>query len=699
MKKNRLLSPGILFISLLIFFTGCKKSENPTQPPTNTSSIGQLSISPNAILVNTLTTVTIHLTVPASTKLVDSTVKIIKLDANNAPTGDTIGAIYDSGKLTDGDDIKGDNIYSGIFYLTQATAGQLKIRATAQVKQGTGTPVTGNSDQTIVSVLSDLTSKELNDLATTQETGTSKLDSLLAGNPDNVPTAVAKLKTWLQGQTAVESVEMDNGSSVRIKYKSGIYGAIVISLEDVNGSVYTKGGYTSDPPRNKSSKIPLYKQTTGKYIEGNTIRKTAHFDGSLSPQIIGNRNVLIYAPFDSYFAPVIMSPSIIQILNNSGFDFSITSYSNQDANISVLSNLTDYGLVIFDTHGSGGKEFGTGEFVDTNATVYQSTYKAMLKAGKLSIWKNVTISKTGTVKNKKDVYAIRAPFISDLANTFPNSVIFNGSCESTMNPDLGNAFIGKGAKAYYGFTKVVNTPFCKRMADTVVKRLAMDLKTTGEAFMTGQVDPTKPYAVYEIKGQNDVHYADSLINGDFEYGKMYGWTKTGDGRVISQLGHLSPTGGSYMGIISTGLGFTTSTGRISQTFTVDKNQTQLTIHWNFLSEEFLTYIGSSYQDYYKVVIKTSDGVEHVLMNKTIDDIAADFGASYPKPDPPIQGNLIYVSPEIVFDQGDVYMTDWQTSTFDVSAYQGKRITLILTANDVGDSAFDTAILLDDIAIK
>ena len=700
MKKNRLLSPGILFISLLIFFTGCKKSENPTQPPTNTSSIGQLSISPNAILVNTLTTVTIHLTVPASTKLVDSTVKIIKLDANNAPTGDTIGAIYDSGKLTDGDDIKGDNIYSGIFSITIPTAGQLNIRAIAQVKQGTGSAISGNSDKTVISILTDITSKDLTDLATTQENGTTQLQTYIAGNQANVPAAVTQLKTWLQSQSTVESVEMDDGTSVRIKYKSGIYGAIVVSLADASGSVYTKGGYTSDPPRNKSIKIPLYKQTTGKYIAGNSIRKISHFDGSLNPQIIGNRNVLIYAPFDSYFAPVIMSPSITKILNNSGFDFAITSVSNQDANISALTNMTDYGLVIIDSHGSGGKEFGTGEFVDTNATVYQTKYKAMLKAGKLAIWKHVTISTTGTVTTKKDVYAIRAPFISDLSNTFPNSVIFNGSCESTKNPDLGNAFIGKGAMAYYGFSKVVNTPFCSRMADTVVKRLAADLKNSAEAFMTGQSDPTTPFAVYQIvKGTNDVHYPDSLINGDFEYGKIYGWTKTGDGRVISQLGHLNPTGGSYMGIISTGLGFTTTTGRISQTFTVDKTQTQLKIHWNFLSEEFLEYIGSAYQDYYKVVIKTSDGVEHVLMNKTIDGIAADFGASNPDPGPPIPGNLISVSPEIVFDQGDVYMTDWQTSTFDVSSYQGKRVTLILTANDIGDSIYDTAILLDDIAIK
>ena len=357
--------------------------------------------------------------------------------------------------------------------------------------------------------------------------------------------------------------------------------------------------------------------------------------------------------------------------------------------------MTAYGLVIFDTHGSGGKEFGTGEIVDTNATVYKDKYKAMLKEGKLAIWKNVTISVTGGVKNKKDIYAVRAPFISSLAGTFPNSVIFNGSCESTKNPDLENAFIGKGAKTYYGFNKVVNVTFCALAADSAVKRLSKDLKNTGEAFIGGS-DPQSPNAVFEIKGATDVHYPDDLINGDFEFGKIDGWTKSGDGRVISKLASINPFGGKYLGIISTGLGFTTATGKIFQTFTVKNNESTLIINWNFLSEEFLEYIGSQYQDYFKVSIKKQDGTEVVLLSKTIDGIAAQFGATKEPPNP---GNLVKVSPEIVFDRGDVYMTNWQTSTFDISAFRGQRVTLILAAGDVGDSIYDTAILLDEIKIQ
>jgi hypothetical protein len=151
-----------------------------------------------------------------------------------------------------------------------------------------------------------------------------------------------------------------------------------------------------------------------------------------------------------------------------------------------------------------------------------------------------------------------------------------------------------------------------------------------------------------------------------------------------------------MGIISTGLGYTTATGKIFQTFTVKNTESTLTIKWNFLSEEFLEYIGSSFQDYFRVTIKTEDGTENVLISKTIDGIASQFGATKEPPNP---GNLISVSPGIVFDRGGVYMTNWQTSTFDLTAYRGKRITLTLGAGDVGDSIYDTAILLDDISIK
>lgn len=691
MKKNFFLFLTVLVTASLLSFHGCKKDEStPVAPPTETSSIGQFTINPGGIIAGTTTQVVVRLLVPANVKLKDSTVKLIKVDNSNKPIAD-VGFLYDNGNLSNGDEISGDNIFSGIFQFNELTPGEVKLRVDAKFYQGGE----GSSSPAVLKVFSDLTAVEFGEIVNIQSNAADKVSQFLAGNVQNMPTAITQTVDWLKSQPSVESVESEGSTSIRIKYKSGLYGGMIVSVENANGQITTKGGYSANEDRHKKKSIPVYKQTTGTYFTPpRYLSKTTNYNTDLDPKVIGNRSVLIYAPFESYF-PVDMRSSIVNILNSSDFEFDITSYINQNATVGVLENMTAYGLVIFDTHGSGGKEFGTGEIVDTNATVYKDKYKAMLKEGKLAIWKNVTISVTGGVKNKKDIYAVRAPFISSLAGTFPNSVIFNGSCESTKNPDLENAFIGKGAKTYYGFNKVVNVTFCALAADSAVKRLSKDLKNTGEAFIGGS-DPQSPNAVFEIKGATDVHYPDDLINGDFEFGKIDGWTKSGDGRVISKLASINPFGGKYLGIISTGLGFTTATGKIFQTFTVKNNESTLIINWNFLSEEFLEYIGSQYQDYFKVSIKKQDGTEVVLLSKTIDGIAAQFGATKEPPNP---GNLVKVSPEIVFDRGDVYMTNWQTSTFDISAFRGQRVTLILAAGDVGDSIYDTAILLDEIKIQ
>jgi hypothetical protein len=182
-------------------------------------------------------------------------------------------------------------------------------------------------------------------------------------------------------------------------------------------------------------------------------------------------------------------------------------------------------------------------------------------------------------------------------------------------------------------------------------------------------------------------------NGGFE-DDFTNWEKEGDGRIIYALSFLEPTEGEKMGIISTGLGYTVKYGSLSQTFKVGDNDTNLRFDWNYISEEFLEWIGSQFQDPFKVTLtKVDDSSTTTLLYKTVDGIAADFGATYEN-----GGDLIYVSPDIVFDRGDVWMTDWQNSTYDISAFQGNDVTITFEAEDLGDEIYDTAILLDDIKV-
>lgn len=183
------------------------------------------------------------------------------------------------------------------------------------------------------------------------------------------------------------------------------------------------------------------------------------------------------------------------------------------------------------------------------------------------------------------------------------------------------------------------------------------------------------------------------MNGGFEKG-LSGWEKEGDGRYVSRLGNILPTEGNYMAIISTGLGYTKELGEISQRFFVPKDAKKLSFDWNFLSEEFLEYIGSSYKDPFEVslVLKDGDNNQHTLLHADVNSIAEDFGATTRK-----AGNLTSVSPQISFDQGDVWMTGWQKSEVDISEYSGEYVTLIFTVKDAVDTVYTTAVLIDNLS--
>ena len=140
-----------------------------------------------------------------------------------------------------------------------------------------------------------------------------------------------------------------------------------------------------------------------------------------------------------------------------------------------------------------------------------------------------------------------------------------------------------------------------------------------------------------------------------------------------------------MGIISTGLGYTTNSGQISQSFKVNSGFTKIKMNWNFLSEEFMEWVGSPFQDFLIVKIKEGD-IETVVFTKRIDTFASEY-------------SLIPVSPGIVFDVGGVYMTGWKELSINISSYQNKNITLIIEVGDVGDSIFDSALLIDNITLE
>jgi len=630
--------------------------------------LGALNFDNDVLYTNEPRELWITISIAPNDHLIPSSVRLIEVDANNQVV-EEVCAMYDDGNLDNGDEIKGDNVFSAKHVFNYSTEGTKKFRVLAKTQEAEG-EVEGLSATVSLTVLNQQNAmQQVKSMLDIHE----QIEQLMSENS----TASAQeqesiIISWLQKQPIVKNAVSDNGT-ITISYVSGLKSFVMI---DDNGE--TKGGYVTGR-RNATPGVPLSQQTRGLLSTAPRRAAQSYAAPSVNAEnYIQNKNVLIWAAFEDKFS-IDMAPTLNTIFSNSPVSLEIKHLQNEQCTRASLLNLNNYGIIVFDTHGCDGDVILTREEAPAYSQLSQDDVQSLVSG----------INYISTI-DAVTYYAVSSKFFRNKLNgTMPNSVIFNGSCESMKTKNLAEAFITKGAKTYLGFKESVSTSVCRNKADEFFGNLVgNDLKTTGESYIadlnfTDQDSEGTWINSYLMTGSKDMRFYMGLINGDFEYGNLNGWNTSGDGRVITQLGTQRPTQNSYMGIVSTGLGYTEKYGCISQSFKVTQEST-LSINWNFLSEEFLEYVGSQYQDYLKITI--SDGSTSTqLFSMAIDGFASNY-------------SLTRVSPEIIFDRGDVYMTGWQTSTFDISSYKGKTVTLTIETGDIGDSIYDSVTLLDEICI-
>lgn len=649
------------------------------------------TVSNELVFTNELTDEWITAKLSPTVNLTEETLKLIQVDENDNVLWE-LGTLWDDGDLENhGDEIKGDRVFSmkGVFQFAEAGTKYFRVVATVG-----GTEI--KSPVFTINVFDkDDAENKLTALIDYKNTIETQLKVLT--DPENhfTPAQVkAAILVWLAEQQFIVSTE-DYGDFIKVNYINGLSSFIFVEAN----KGYIKGGGV--PERGKTPAIALDLQTRGIWQQPSTFKGGA-FKAPSMDNIIQNKNVLIWSPFENNFAED-MEPVLAPIFANSPLGFGVTYLKNEQCDVASLQNIGSYGVVILDTHGFLGNMLITRQRIDDLASLGKADqYKDYLYQyinGNMFFVTMAYYCEDLLGNAVETFFAVTPQFFTEKIKTvMPNSIIFNGSCESSMGDAFADAFFSKGAKAYLGFSNDITVTTCNKKAVEFFTTLTSDVeKTTGDAYIPDlnfneSCEGASWTTSYLMSGSTSMHFTLGLINGDFEFGNMNGWGVDGDGRVITQLGFLKPTQGNYMGIISTGLGYTTAHGTIFQSFRV-ANETTLTLDWNFLSEEFLEYIGSIYQDYFIISIIAEGGEEEILFSKSIDEIAADFGAANG-----VAGNLISVSPDIVFDRGGVYMTGWQTTTIDISKYQGKNVTLFFKAHDIGDSIYDTAILLDQIAV-
>lgn len=632
--------------------------------------LGTPIVDKDVIYINENIELWITASIAPNERLIESSVRLIEVDDDNKEV-EEICAMYDDGNLLHGDEIKGDNVFSTKHVFNIKTEGSRKYRVSAKTMETEG-EIEGTSAIFTLTIIDQQQAKQkVKSLMETHQQIEDKLKELTNKGISHEKKE-KEITEWLQEIPTIEKVQSEE-SVIKLTHKSGLESYVMLNKPNIRG-----GGHAGDRGRYSTPQIPLIQQTRGiNDIMG--IKKAAPTKADANNtdnSIIQNKNVLIWAPFVNDGIPAMdASP-----FNDSPLELNVELITNSNCTTASLKNISKFGIVVFDTHGAGGKLILTREVVELTET---DTEESNVKEHISGLYYLVTM---GDETSTFTYYAITPKFVTNtISGQFPNSIIFNASCESVKTDLLSNAFINRGAKTYLGFSNVVSNSACIEKEQEFFSALVgNELKTTGQSYIPDyyfwDIDR---YNSYLMRGSKDMHFYLGLINGDFEYGNLNGWNVSGDGRVITQLGTQKPTQGNYMGIVSTGLGYTENYGSISQTFKVT-NENTLSIKWNFLSEEFMEYVGSQYQDYLKITIKDGNNTE-VLFSKAIDDFANQY-------------TLPSVSPDIVFDRGGVYMTGWQTSTFNISKYKGKTITLIIESGDIGDSIFDSATLLDEIQI-
>ena len=281
-------------------------------------------------------------------------------------------------------------------------------------------------------------------------------------------------------------------------------------------------------------------------------------------------------------------------------------------------------------------------------------------------------------------------FFGHYLTSVPNSLVALSACRSMYNNSLANVFLAKGAGAVMGYDNYVLSVYAQKTTNTILTEMMVSDSTFGEAVAKakkehGNSDLSKYDASLLTAGADDLKLPDGAFNNlDFEEGVLGVWSKDGDGRIVTQLGSTRPTGGNFTAIVSTGLGYTTQTGSIEQTACLANSVTKLNYNWNLFSEEFMEYCNSKFDDSFSVSICEVDSNNCASFSTSINTLCNAGGLT---------------KSDISFDKGDVYNTGWRSGSLDISNLAGKRVNLTIYSSDVGDSIYDTAILVDDITVE
>jgi hypothetical protein len=600
-------------------------------------AVDRAKANPDAFFTNAATTITVAAQVAVDPNLIPNSVRLVRVN-EQGQTIAVLGQMYDDG--THGDVLHGDGTFTAQVVLNEPNPGNVGFMVTAGYK---GTLLRAKSPAVFVPVVNRPTDTQVNELINAVNNGTAFFANQRGSVGDD--QARSDLVNFLKNQPGVSDAGISvDGVTVWIVFTSGLDGMINTNPQG------TRGG--------------------GSALEAGEFFSALRAQGAPDVQYTGNPKGIALAAFFDSFSPFDETDNIANSLSMT-CGGPVSPIKNAAADVNAFKALRQYGVISITSHGVVDQGGQVVILTREQATFFSTIFHLIDVA-------------TGRIKDVSGNWAITPKFIQAYAGGgFPDSLVYVGACQSTANSTMSDAFLSNGAKAYLGYSKVVNSDFAFAKGTSLFSTLAdahlnPEDRTVGKAFDNsgGKIDPTAPNAEFQLVAGSNRNLAllnDLVTNGRFETGDLTGWTSdTAFGYTTASID--DHTDGNYSGRIGRWDQLYMQGGCfrcgsvpdaepdgqdfIFQDVDLPSDATSLTLNFNY---NVVTFDGADY-DWFDMQVRDANtnavlvtGVNHV-------------------------GGIIA---GCTCNWGLFYTTGWQHVAVDLTAFKGRKVRLFFGVQQDG----------------
>ncbi len=260
-------------------------------------------------------------------------------------------------------------------------------------------------------------------------------------------------------------------------------------------------------------------------------------------------------------------------------------------------------------------------------------------------------------------------------------IVYVGSCRSAKSTKLAEAFLGRGAAAFIGYTEYVQSWFATYKAQEVFDGL-LAKRTLNEAWLSrDEYDTRRPRGfparmmIYPYGGIDDVRLSlEGFRNASFENDKN-GWVSS-EVQVVSRVGAVLPPAAEcneHMLALS-------DFSELSQRACVPSNATALRFRWNMVSDAFKEVCEELLHRRLQLTVTFGT---HTILDVSNQDVCLEYDLT------PVNAQF----EDSPVDTDGTWQTGWLTQDFDVSSLGGQTLELSFRT-EAGDNVARTLVLVD-----